>query len=97
MTIELDIRAANEANVTIGPLTVWFSYRTPIAFQLDGAKRVARENSWGPTTGKHLNHTGVDQADRISGEAFEAALAAITANLAPSLLDTLSASVAVAS
>jgi hypothetical protein len=37
-------------------MTVWFSYNTPIAV-LDKKenKRYVSINSWGPTTGKHLN------------------------------------------
>jgi hypothetical protein len=58
--------------VDFGPLTVWFSYTTPVAFQVEGRARVVRENSWGPTTGKHLN--AIDDGDRksrVSTEEFE--------------------------
>jgi hypothetical protein len=57
--------------VEIGPLTVWFSYTTPVAFQVDGERRVVRRNNWGPTTGSHLN--AIDRSshgDRVSGEEF---------------------------
>ena len=59
--------------VDMGKLTVWFSYQTAIAFQVDGHARVVRANEWGPTTGKHLNmiDNGNKKA-RISGERFEA-------------------------
>lgn len=58
--------------IEVGPVTVWFSYKTPVAFQLDGKPRVVRCNSWGPTTGKHLN--AIDDGDkrsRVSSEDFE--------------------------
>lgn len=57
--------------------TVWFSYRTPIAFVWMG-ERCVRENEWGPTTGKHLN--AIDggskeaKAARLSSGVFEAEL-----------------------
>lgn len=58
--------------VDIGPLTVWFSYRTPVAFHLDGQSRVVRKNCWGPTTGKHLNWIdGGNKKDRVTEEEFE--------------------------
>lgn len=52
--------------------TVWFSYETPVAFQINGSSRVVRRNDWGPTTGKHLN--AIDDGDkkaRVDGETFE--------------------------
>lgn len=65
--------------VTVGPVTVWYSYQTPVAFQVDGSPRVVRDNSWGPTTGKHLNW--IDGGDkeakqaRVSSDDFGAAWA----------------------
>jgi hypothetical protein len=57
--------------VTLPNLTVWFSYQTPVAFETDG-KRVVRHNSWGPTTGKHLNAIdGGNHKGRVSAEEFE--------------------------
>lgn len=57
--------------VTIGPLEVYFSYSTPIAFRDAGGNLVARVNEWGPSTGMHMNDLGVDRKDRIPGEEFE--------------------------
>ena len=56
-------------------VSVWFSYKTPVAFYTpEGGKRV-RVNDWGPTTGKHLNAIdGGDKKARLSGEVFEVAL-----------------------
>lgn len=57
-------------------LTIWFSYRTPVAFAAPGHVRRVRQNVWGPTTGKHLNAIdGGDKANRIDGETFERLLA----------------------
>ncbi len=57
--------------IEMGPLTVWFSYQTPIAFQIIGQPLIVRQNDWGPTTGKHLN--AIDNGNkksRVSAEAF---------------------------
>jgi len=45
---------AHSLRVSVGPLTVWFSYRTPVAFSAPGIGRVVHKNEWGTTTGKHL-------------------------------------------
>ena len=59
----------------VGPIRVWQSYKTPIAFHVDGHERVVRVNSWGPTTGKHLNAIDggepVAKKARVSGAEFE--------------------------
>lgn len=59
--------------VEVGSVTVWFSYKTPVAFQVRGFPRVIHENVWGPTTGKHLNAIdgGGDKKSRVSAEEFE--------------------------
>jgi hypothetical protein len=66
------IERPNFARVDVGPVAMWFSYRTMIAFHVDGHSRVVRENDWGPTTGKHLKSIdGGDKKSRVSGEEFE--------------------------
>ena len=40
--------------VSLGRLTLWFSYETIVAFMHMGVKKVT-ENVWGTTTGRHLN------------------------------------------
>jgi hypothetical protein len=58
--------------VDVGPVTIWFSYQTPVAFQVAGSPRVVRANDWGPTTGKHLRWIdGGDKSARVSGAEFE--------------------------
>lgn len=71
-----DRPSANTLSVDIGRLTVWFSYKTPVAFRFGGPV-VVRRNEWGPTTGKHLNAIdGGDKAGRLDGETFAAQFAA---------------------
>lgn len=38
-----------------GPVRIYYSYDTIVAFQVDGNKRVVLKNYWSTTTGKHLN------------------------------------------
>lgn len=66
---------ANFSNVTLGNVSIWFSYATPIAFQVDHSGFVIRHNEWGSTTGKHLAYLSPDKARRIDGPTFEAQLA----------------------
>ena len=57
-------------------LSVWFSYKTPVAFQNGSGPIVVRENVWGPTTGKHLNAIdNGDKGSRLDGPWFEKMLA----------------------
>jgi hypothetical protein len=59
-----------------GGFRVWYSYRTPVAFQVNAEPILVRENDWGPTTGKHLNSIdGGDKSTRIPGAEFEARMA----------------------
>ena len=67
---------AHALRVSFGSLTVYFSYKTPVAFETPG-RRVVRENDWGPTTGKHLNWIDYgDKKARVPGAEFAQALAA---------------------
>ena len=57
---------------------IWYSYRTPVAFSVEGGPIVVRENDWKQTTGRHLSAIdGGDTATRIPGEQFERRLAEI--------------------
>ncbi len=61
----------NFSVVAVGPVSLWFSYRTVIAIRGDGPTFV-RENDWGATTGKHLNYVdGGNKAMRLPSEQFE--------------------------
>ncbi len=67
-----DNHGAHTLRIDVGPLTVWFSYKTPVAFQVRGGRRVVRRNDWGVTTGKHLNWIdGGAAAARLTSEEFE--------------------------
>lgn len=66
------------AKLTIGEVTIFFSYETPIAYVENGFV-VIRQNDWGATTGKHLNRVNTDKKIRISGEQFEKALSCLIA------------------
>jgi hypothetical protein len=77
----------NFTEVTVGDLTVWFSYRTPVAFHTPEGGRHVCENVWSKTTGKHLAYLDgggrEGRARRTPREAFliawEAAVAGDTA------------------
>ncbi len=56
--------------VTIGSLSLYFSYQTVIAFEDNCNLRVI-ENLWGPTIGKHLNAIdGGNKSARLPSEKF---------------------------
>lgn len=44
----------NFTEVRVGPVDLYFSYRTIVAFSAPGFGRVISENVWSQTTGKHL-------------------------------------------
>jgi hypothetical protein len=57
--------------VDIGDLTLWFSYKTLVAFQFTGKGRTVTRNYWSTTTGKHLNWIdGGNKANRVDAETF---------------------------
>ena len=58
----------------LGNLTVFYSYKTPIAFQIGWGEFIISRNYWGLTTGKHLNAIDSNKKRRVSREVFKAAL-----------------------
>jgi hypothetical protein len=86
MNVAIEHYAGDNTNahrVSIGGASVWFSYRTPIAFAYNG-ERVVRENDWNVTTGKHLNAIdGGDKKSRVSGEEFCKRLATLQVKIVP--------------
>lgn len=64
---------AHTLEVSIGNLTLYFSYKTVVAFSIPGYLACS-ENQWSTTTGKHLNWIEPDKRKRLSGEEFEDAL-----------------------
>ena len=78
MNIGIEQIKPNFTKINVGTTTVWFSYKTPIAFRRLGKPLVVCENIWGSTTGKHLN--AIDGGDkeakerRVSSDEFNRAL-----------------------
>lgn len=70
----------NKNEVTIGDLTIYFSYKTPIAYTYKGDFK-CRQNSWGNTTGKFLNYLCPDKKERIDGVLFDASINNLIASL----------------
>jgi len=59
-------------------LTLYFSYQTCVAFYPPHGERVISENSWGPTTGRHLNELdGGRKKERVPRAEFEEKLAEV--------------------
>lgn len=55
-------RGDHAIRVQLGPLTVWFSYQTPVAFQLAGGPLTVCRNNWSNTTGRHI--AAIDHGDK---------------------------------
>lgn len=64
---------SNAKKVSIGDLTLYFSYETIVGFHHYTTGNVARENDWGPTTGKHFNVFS-EKKERLGAEQFQAKL-----------------------
>jgi hypothetical protein len=62
---------AHSLEVSVGNLTVYFSYKTPVAFHTPQDGTVCRVNDWAQTTGKHLNWIEPDKKKRIPSDEFE--------------------------
>lgn len=62
----------NSTKVEMGRITLYFSYETLIAIEVDNFRTV-HENIWGTTTGKHLNAIdgGRNKEGRFSSVEFE--------------------------
>ena len=59
----------NTQYVELGPVTLYYSYKTIVAFSYRGKQTVC-ENCWGNTTGKHLNWINRDHSIRLSRTEF---------------------------
>lgn len=58
-------------------ITLWYSYKTIVAYRDGQDGLVVCENVWGPTTGKHLNWIdGGDKKNRYLQDEFDEALKA---------------------
>jgi|SRR5690349_16305730 len=58
-------------------ITLWYSYKTIVAYRDSQDGLVVCENIWGPTTGKHLNWIDDgDKKNRIKSDEFDTMLKA---------------------
>jgi hypothetical protein len=67
------------AKVELGPLAVWFSYQTPVAFYTDADGLVVTAERHSNTTTRHMSHIGVPREARIDPVEFDARLRHIVA------------------
>ena len=65
-----DNYGANSLKLEFENLTLYYSYKTIIAFRAGNGLAI-RKNDWSSTTGKHLNAIDDDKSRRIDGEEFE--------------------------
>lgn len=70
-----DNYGAHTLKVWLPPITLWYSYHTVVAFETNKHGFVISENTWGPTTGKHLNWIDDDKKNRVPYHQFEDLLA----------------------
>lgn len=67
-----DNYGAHTLRFDIGGFTLWYSYKTLVAFEVPGHPRVVSENVWTLTTGKHLNMIdGGNKKNRVDHETFK--------------------------
>ena len=66
----------NCLKVDLGTIILWRSYDTIVAYRDEQDGWVIAENTWGTTTGKHLNWIHSDHSIRKDWETFETMLAA---------------------
>jgi hypothetical protein len=75
-----------QITVTVGEITVFFSYTTPVGFLAPGLRRVVSQNVWSQTTGRHLNAIdggGSYKDMRVPHDLFRLLLALVTDGSGP--------------
>lgn len=78
LDLKLKVHGLNQTSITLGNITLYFSYETCVAFHLAGAGYFVPVNNWSNTTGKHITQmTGIDSKSdrRMSYAEFSAKLA----------------------
>jgi len=70
MNYSSDNYGSHSQAIELGNLTIYFSYDTVVAFSEPG-NLTCTENTWGPTTGKHLNAIQPDHDKRLKRDDFE--------------------------
>ena len=70
-------RNTKQIDVSVGNLTLNFSYNTVIAFNSPFSGFVISQNIWSVTTGRHLNEISPDKNIRIPNEEFNQKLSEV--------------------
>ncbi len=72
MTVKIQYpnRNTKQIDVTVGNLTLHFSYETVVAFSSPFSGFVICKNVWSTTTGRHLNEIHPEKALRIPYDKF---------------------------
>ena len=70
-------RNTKQIDVSVGNLTLHFSYETVIAFNSPFSGFVISENVWSTTTGRHLNEISPMKPLRIANDVFKAKLSEV--------------------
>lgn len=77
MSVMLDTLMSNNFHsVTLGNVTLYFSYHTCIGVD-DGKNVSVRANEWGTTTGKHINYLKNNFGSRVNSGLTEGAFQTI--------------------
>jgi len=63
----------NALRFDLGRVSVWFSYKIPVAFRTSKGL-VVSTNCWGSLTGKHLNAIDGNKEGRLARKQFESEL-----------------------
>lgn len=72
VTVDHPTDRPNFTEVRVGPIDLYFSYSTIVAFRAPGFGMVVSENRWSQTTGRHLNWIdGGNKSERLNGEEFQ--------------------------
>ena len=82
--MKLNPVGANQTEVEIGGVTVFFSYKTPVAAHIAGKGYIRTEKHYSTTTIRHINQwlkangASMDKVETVSQERIDAACTAVT-------------------
>lgn len=71
-----DNYGAHTLKVHLGGIAFYYSYETIVAYEDNQDGLVCCVNSWGTTTGKHLNWIEPNKKNRLEDDVFESMLRA---------------------
>jgi hypothetical protein len=89
-----NLGTVNKNLVQIGSVKIWFSYETPVAYQIGKCKIIVCENIYSQTTGKLLNQLQIDKKLRVPANDFKEAINKILSGLTFSATSFVSRSIA---